>query len=178
MSWSTFLPIPTVRHLLAEDCALISQAFTLQGWKKPVQQYENYWQEALAGKREILVAEIESTFAGYLTIVWVSDYAPFSHKGIPEIVDLNVLKKYQGRGIATTLLDAAERQIAKRSPIAGIGVGLTADYGPAQVLYIKRGYVPDGRGVFSHGQSIVYGNLVPMDDDLVLYLTKRLGNIE
>jgi hypothetical protein len=29
----------------------------------------------------------------------------------------------------------------------GLGVELCADYGPAQMLYIKKGYIPDGNGV-------------------------------
>ena len=54
------------------------------------------------------VAQIEDAFAGYLTVVWSSDYAPFKGAGIPEIVDLNVLVKYRRRGIAAALLEAAD----------------------------------------------------------------------
>lgn len=162
----------TIRSLTAEDCAPVSQAFTEQGWHKPIEQYQRYFQESLDGKREVLIAESAGHFAGYITIVWESEYAPFREAEIPEIVDFNVLKKYQRHGIGTALMDEAERRIAKRSPVAGIGVGMTVDYGPAQILYVKRGYLPDGRGLASHGQSVVYGSRVPIDDDLALYFTK------
>jgi len=44
-------------------------------------------------------------------------------------------------------MDAAE-QLARDRGIAtlGITVGLFDDYGPAQRLYARRGYIPDGRG--------------------------------
>ena len=164
----------TIGPLTASDCPLISQAFTLQGWNKPEEQYRRYLREAEAGVRDVLVAKVDGDFAGYLTILWQSDYAPFLQAGIPEVADFNVLKKYQHKKIGTSLMDAAERRIAERSPIAGIGVGLMPDYGPAQVLYIRRGYIPDGRGVISHGQYISYGDQITVDDDLVLYLTKPL----
>ena len=44
---------------------------------------------------------------------------------------------------------------AQRSDHAGIGFGLYADYGAAQRLYIKRGYIPDGRGAH-YGTSPVF----------------------
>jgi len=166
---------PTIRNLTAADCGPISDAFTRQGWHKPVEQYQKYYQESLEGKRVVLVAEIGGDFAGYLNVVWESSYAPFRLAGIPEIADFNVLKKYQRRHIGSVLMDAAERLIAARSSTAGIGVGLLPDYGPAQVLYVKRGYIPDGRGILSHGKTVAYGDTVPVDDDLVLYLTRVLG---
>jgi GNAT superfamily N-acetyltransferase len=162
-------------HLLQEEeCEAISQAFTDQGWNKPTVQYLRYLEESKDGRRVVLVADIDGKFAGYVTVVWESDYPPFCEAGIPEIVDLNVLKKYQRRGIASRLLDAAEQEIAVRSPIAGIGVGLLPDYGPAQVLYVRRGYVPDGRGCISHGRYLSYGEMFPADDDVALCLTRRL----
>ena len=56
----------------------------------------------------------------------------------------------------------------------GLGVGLTADYGSAQRLYIQLGYMPDGYGVHHKNRAVNYGDTVMVDDDLVLYLTKRL----
>jgi len=43
-------------------------------------------------------------------------------------------------------MDVGEQLIATRAVKAGITVGLFDDYGPAQRLYAKRGYLPDGRG--------------------------------
>ena len=68
----------------------------------------------------------------------------------------------------------AESEIAKESPIAGIGVGMTPDYGAAQRLYVLRGYVPDGRGLSYRGHYPKPGEEITVDDNLALYLTKKL----
>ena len=62
----------------------------------------------------------------------------------------------------------------ERSAVAGIGVGLTADYGAAQVLYVKRGYIPDGRGMIQDGKSVQFGETITIGDDQVIYFTKQL----
>jgi len=165
---------PNIRPLAEPDPPTIHAAFRAQDWNKPREQYERYWQEQAIGERDVLVAEVAGEFAGYLTIVWTSGYPPFRVAGIPEIVDFNVLKKFQRRGIGTALMDAAEERIGERSAVAGIGVGLYADYGPAQRLYAQRGYVPDGRGLMRNGLPVVPGSNPFVDDDLVLYFTKQL----
>ena len=166
-----------VRELTEADCSPISAAFLEQGWNKPVEQYQTYWRERQKGIRVVLVAEYDSHFAGYVTIVWDSDYPPFKAASIPEVVDLNVLIKFQRRGIGTALMDAAEKRIAQHADVAVIGVGLMTDYGKAQMLYVKRGYIPDGRGIFAHGHWLTYGDQITIDDDVVLYLTKRLRKV-
>jgi GNAT superfamily N-acetyltransferase len=171
-----------IRELLESDCVIIAQAFAAQGWDKPEAQYRHYLDECRAGARVVLVAnwaaESARQFAGYVCILWQSDYTPFREAAIPEIADFNVLLAYQRRGIGTALMDEAERRISARaasgraSPIAGLGTGLTADYGAAQVLYAKRGYVPDGRGLSYSGRPVSWGEAVRVDDDLNLFLIR------
>ena len=120
------------------------------------------------------VAFIEERFAGYLTICWTSSYEPFRKEKIPEIVDFNVLPEFRRQGIGTQLMDTAEFEIAEISPIVGIGVGMTSDYGAAQRLYILRGYIPDGRGLWYRGHYLQHGEEITLDDNLALYLTKEL----
>lgn len=164
-----------IRAIDEHDSAVISQAFADQGWHKPVSQYQRYVRESRDGTRAVLIAERDGQFAGYLTIEWTSHYPPFQAEQIPEIVDFNVLQRFQRQGIGSALLDRAEQLIATRSAIAGIGVGLFADYGAAQRLYVKRGYVPDGRGIAQNGRHLRYGDRPMVDDDLALFLTKQLA---
>jgi GNAT superfamily N-acetyltransferase len=89
-------------------------------------------------------------------------------------MDLNVLKKYQGKCVGKRLMEAAEQLIAERSDTVGIRVGLTADYGVAQRLYVTRGYVPDGHGVSQRQRFLEYGDEVIVDDDLSLGFTKTV----
>lgn len=163
-----------LRSIAREDCEAISSAFTNQGWDKPVTQYKHYLALQNSGERDVILAQVDGEFAGYLTILWTSEYGPFHQAGIPEIVDFNVLKRFQRRGIGSSLMDEAERRIAQHSHVAGIGVGLIKDYGPAQVLYAKRGYIPDGTGASYDSRPLAYHTTLTAGDDLILHMTKNL----
>ena len=56
-------------------------------------------------------------------------------------------------------------------------MGLHAGYGAAQRLYISRGYVPDGRGVTWRGAHVMEGAPVMVDDELVVWMTRRLARV-
>lgn len=166
---------PTIRFLEAQDIPQIAQAFEELGWDKPASQYERYLMEQALEVCDVYVAFIEGQFAGYLAIYWKSPYESFREQNIPEIVDFNVLPKFRRMGIGSQLMDQAESAIARVSPRAGIGVGMTPEYGAAQRLYILRGYVPDGLGLHSRDHYVRYGEQIKVDDDLALYLTKDLS---
>ncbi len=164
-----------VRLLEAADIPGVAATFAALGWNKPAVQYVRYLEEQTHGEREVLVAVHDEVFAGYVTIVWRSLYPPFREAAIPEIADFNVLPHLRRCGIGSQLLDVAERYIAARSPLVGIGVGMDRDYGAAQRLYVKRGYIPDGRGLTYERRQLVHGETVTVDDELVLYFTRVLG---
>ena len=163
-----------LRKIRKADCIAISKAFEEQGWNKPITQFQHYFKSQKEGKRDIIVAEVKGEFSGYLTIKWKSDYLLFQKRNIPEIVDFNVLKKFQRQGIGTELMNEAEKRIKKVSKYAGIGFGVYQDYGAAQILYSKRNYIPDGNGIVRNSVPLAYGEKVVIDDDLVFYLTKEL----
>ena len=166
--------MPSIRELSASDIPLIGVAFAAQGWPGRAEQYQRDFEQTIRGERLVLVAEDEAGFAGSVAIDWVSGYQPFRAAGIPEIINFNVLLRCRRRGHGAALMDEAERRVGQRSPVVGIGVGLTADYGAAQILYVRRGYVPDGRGLWQSGRALVHGDSAIVDDDLCLFLTRRL----
>ena len=163
-----------IRRLELHDTPHIVTAFQQLGWTKPATQYEHYLVQQELGARDVYVGFIEGKFAGYLTICWSSSYEPFRSEGIPEIMDFNVLPEFRRRGVGTQLMDRAESEIARISLFAGIGVGMIPDYGAAQRLYVRRGYVPDGHGLHYKGYRVRYGDEITVDDSLALYLTKEL----
>lgn len=163
-----------IRLLDRHDLPYVAQAFAELGWDKPASQYERYLMEHALKVRDTYIARVSEKFTGYLTICWQSGYAPFRQKNIPEITDFNVLPNFRRLGIGTRLMDRAEAEIAKVSPVAGIGVGMTPDYGAAQRLYVLRGYIPDGNGLYYRGRPARYGDAIKVDDNLALYLTKEL----
>ncbi len=57
------------------------------------------------------------------------------------------MPQFRRQHVGSALMDAAESVIAARSTIAGLGVGLYADYSAAHLMYLKRGYLPDGPGI-------------------------------
>jgi GNAT superfamily N-acetyltransferase len=166
------------RSLIGADISLIADAIAALKWNKPVSNpesiYNQYLKEQTENKRCVWTAWIGDSFVGYVTLKWFSDYQPFATCNIPEINDLNVLPKFRQQGIGSKLLDLAETEANKRSSCVGLGVGLYADYGEAQKLYIKRGYIPDGRGLTYKNKSVLPGETVQVDDDLTLWLVKKV----
>ncbi len=167
-----------IRSLIKEDIVAISEAFNQIGWNKPASIFEAYLKEQEAGERLVWVAHFKGEFAGYVSLKWQSQYSSFKAQSIPEIMDLKVLPSFRKMGIGSLLLDCAEKEAATKSQIIGIGVGLYAGadggYGAAQRLYVKRGYIPDGKGVTYNYEPTIPGNSYPLDDDLVLWFTKKL----
>ena len=74
-------------------------------------------------------------------------------------------------------MDIAE-QIAKQyADTVCLGVGLCDAYGSAQRMYVKRGYIPDGTGVWYRDITCIqYETVCTIDDDLILFLSKELND--
>jgi GNAT superfamily N-acetyltransferase len=164
----------TIRLLSVADIKIIVEAFQKANWPKPASIFEEYLKEQENDERLVWVAYFKDEFVGYITLKFQSKYPPFSEKNIPEINDFNVLPKYRNKGIGLKLLKAAETIAATRSNIVGIGVGLYADYGAAQRMYVKQGYLPDGLGITYDYKSVEPGKEVKLDDDLILWFTKKI----
>lgn len=150
-------------------------AFNRHNMNRAEDYYFNCLQENLQGTRITLFALVDGQIAGCAHLKFNSDYPYFQQNGIPEINDLNVFSEYQRQGIANQLLDEFEKQASRTHTYIGIGVGLYKDYGAAQRIYCRRGYIPDGNGI-TYGEQIVEpGSMVRVDDDLNLYFTKELS---
>jgi GNAT superfamily N-acetyltransferase len=122
-----------------------------------------------------LIAVHGDEVAGYVAIVWESNFAGFRDRGIPLVHQLAVAGPFRRQGVATLLMDAAEQLARDRGVTTlGITVGLFDEYGPAQRLYVQRGYVPDGRGACLAQRPLRKGMQVTIDHDLIMWLTKDL----
>jgi GNAT superfamily N-acetyltransferase len=150
----------------------IAEAFSCIG--KSSALFERYLVEQAAGTRSCWLAYLRDVLAGYITVNWKPTYPFFAEKKIPEIQDLNVLPPFRRKGIGTALLVQAEAEIAIRCDTAGLSVGLHPGYNDAQKLHVKRGYVPDGRGVTYKDRYLHEGEQVCLDDDFLLHLLRRI----
>ena len=70
-------------------------------------------------------------------------------------------------------MDIAEKIAAIYADIVYLGVGLHSGYGSAQRMYVKRGYIPDGSGVWYQDKICKPYEECKNDDDLVLYFSKK-----
>ena len=162
-----------VRKMLFEDIEGLSNAFVEQGWSERKDILNKYFLEQEVGERQVLVALVGRFLAGYITVIPLANHGPFA--GLyPELTDFNVFESFQRQGIGTALIEKAEQEALKYSDVVTLGVGLHKGYGPAQRLYIKRGYIPDGSGVWYQNHRPAMDATCEDIGDLVLYLSKDL----
>ena len=159
-----------IRILRQEDISVISTAFARAPWYKPEALYHRYLHEQHNNERCVWLAFAGTVFAGYVTLVWQSRYSSFKEQNIPEIVDLNVLLEFRNQGIGAALLAIAEAKAGERAHSVGLGEGytLTTDQ--------HKGYTVN-EVIFLTARVLRYvkpGSNVCVDDDLVLWLVKKL----
>lgn len=165
--------ICSIRKMQESDIKDLSRGFISQGWPGREEILARYFLEQECGEREVLVAEVEGALAGYITILPCAKQGPFAGMA-PELSDFNVFEPFQNQGIGNLLLEEAEKQVRLISDKVTLGVGLHSGYGPAQRLYIKRGYIPDGTGVWYQNHQPAMNAVCEDIGDLVLYLSKNL----
>ncbi|SEF46478.1 GNAT family N-acetyltransferase [Paenibacillus sp. UNC499MF] len=164
-----------VKPLDSEELkAIWMQAFGKHGLHREAAYYDQCLHENVLGTRVTLLAFVEETLVGCGHLKVESEYAYFREGRIPEINDLNVFPDYRRNGIGNKLLEQFEALASEDFHRIGLGVGLYKDYGAAQRIYCRRGYVPDGNGLMSGNREAAAGETVRVDDDLLLYLIKDL----
>lgn len=159
----------SIRLMRLGDDEIMFRAFADRD--KTREQMQAYWRENQGQERVTLLA-VEAIgpsrkgerVVGYGNVLWRSGYRFFALSGVPEIVDLNVLDAWQKRGVGTALIQSAEEIARARGHLEiGIGFGLEPENSAAQRLYLRLGYVPDGRGAWPS----------PWGD--IVHLTRRLN---
>ena len=164
----------SIRKMQESDIKNLSRGFISQGWPSREEILTRYFKEQESGEREVLVAEVEGAVAGDITILPSAKHGPFAEV-YPELSDFNVFEPFRNQGIGNQLLEEAEKRVKVVSSKVTLGVGLHLGYGPAQRLYIRRGYIPDGTGVWYRNQPLEMNATSQNNDDLVLYLVKEFG---
>lgn len=163
-----------IRDMKITDAKIFYDTYLSYGWHPDIETHENYYKEQEDGQRKVFVAEYEGEVSGLCTLVLNPTEGPWAGMGYPEIVDLTVFFHIHNKGIGTKLLDVAEQEAAKLADTVYLAVGVHSGYGVAQRIYVKRGYLPDGSGVWYQGKQLEQYAPCVNDDDLLLFMSKTL----
>ena len=164
----------TIRSIEQSDAEIFYTTYLSYGWHPQLETYENYYREQTQGRRLVFIAEYRGAVAGICTLVLHPTDGPWGGQKYPEIQDLCVFFHIHRKGIGSRLLDAAEAEAAKRADMVYLAVGVHSGYGPAQRMYVKRGYNFDGSGVWYKGKQLEQYAECCNDDDLLLFMSKPL----
>ncbi len=167
--------ILVIRTMEEADAQIFTDEEAEQGWHSDISKYLTRLRDQAEGKCVSLTAVYEGHPAGYINVYKTGLGGAFSGKGWPEIVDFGVLERFQRNGIGSKLMDIAEQIAGQYADTVWLGVGLHNGYGSAQRMYVKRGYIPDGTGVWYRGRPCEqYETEIENDDSLQLFFSKRL----
>lgn len=135
----------------------------------------DYYARCFEQDRLIVIAMIDGLSCGCAQLNFNPRYSLYKKLSYPEIQDVAVLPDYRRRGIAGDMIAYLENAARARGCTGvGISVGITRDFGPAQRLYIKLGYEPDGCGATYDRQMLDAARLYH-PGDLVLMLVKEFS---
>ena len=163
-----------ISELQQSFIAWAKTGYTKMGWGEDEGYFETCLEQQEADKLVVLVSHNDTSYFGHLKLVWRPTYLNFRENNVPEIKDLNVIPNMRRQGIATGIIARAEQLAAKKCTSIGISVGLHHWYGPPQRLYAKRGYIPDGHGIYFNNIRVEVDDSITANDELVLHLVKKL----
>jgi len=167
-----------IRQATESDIESLCNLYEKVGKKNDVDYFEQCFEKdcivLIASRGEDGVDGREDIGFGLLN--FEPKYNLYQRLEIPEIQDLNVIPAMREQGVATALINAFENlAMDQGAEQVGVSVGLNKDYGPAQRLYAKLNYLPDGCGVTYNREYVKAGEACPVDDDLCLMMVKNVS---
>lgn len=167
-----------IREMKATDISILAETFCFPWTTKQQtnEKWSKYFQEHEQQKRTVYLLVKNKHVVGYASLLYFSEYSHFRKNDISEINDVWIHENFRNQGLGKVLIEHLENAAFKKGyKQIGLGVGLYRDYGSAQRLYYKLGYIPDGNGVTYKGIYVVPGQQYPVDDDLIFWLLKKLA---
>jgi len=141
---------------------------------KTIKNLEKLYDDQERGLRTVIIAERDGELIGRVTLLHSSSSSIFKYKNIPEVMGLTVIEKYQRQGIGTELMNRIEAAASELSDTVCLNVALCETAGAAQILFAKRGYIPDGSGLW-YGRQIAHkAGIINDVGSLTLCVWKKL----
>lgn len=162
-----------IRKMTYADIPYICKADNDES-ESSINYYNNNLKAQENNECSAFIAICNGQVAGYVFLYYQCRWGGLKNQGLPSIVDLIVFESFRRKGIATKLMDKAEEEASTINKKIYLDVCMNSDYGPAQRLYIKRGYVPDGAGVYYEQRVLGLNEKCCNDDELTLCLVKSL----
>lgn len=162
-----------IRKMTYDDIPLICKADNDES-ESNIEYLKNNLENQENKKCSALLALFNNQVAGYVFLYYQCKWGGLKNQGLPSVVDLIVFEPYRRKGIATALMDYAEKEARNINSKIYLDVCLNSEYGPAQCFYIRRGYVPDGAGVYYEQEVLGLNAPCSNDDELTLCLVKKL----
>ena len=162
-----------IRKMTYDDIPLICKADNDES-ESNIEYLKNNLDNQDNNKCSALLALYNNQIAGHVFLYYECKWGGLKNQGLPSVVDLIVFEAYRRKGIATVLMDFAEREARSINSKIYLDVCLNSEYGPAQCFYIRRGYVPDGAGVYYEQEVLSINSPCFNDDELTLCLVKKL----
>lgn len=170
-----------IRKAEVQDIKSLYQLLDEMRLAKMPGYFEHALEQQSQKRRKLLMGAVSSPKTKmaqdmcYCILNWEPKYGYYKSLGISEIQDINVLPQYRRKGIATDLIGYCEDQARQKGHTQiGISVSVHSSFGPAQKLYAKLGYEPDGFGVTYDRKAVGLSEYKPVDDQLCMMLIKNL----
>ena len=164
-----------IRNMEETDARVFTDEEIAKGWNVDISKYLTRLRDQAEGKCISLTAVYNGLPVGHISVYITGFRGCVQRKNLPEIVDFGVLEKYRRKGIGSRMMDVAEKIAGQYANTVWLRVGLHSGYGSAQRMYVKRGYIPDGTGVWYQNKLCAqYDTEIANDDDLVLFLFKDI----
>lgn len=168
--------MPVFRQLNLNDIPNLDKHLSSSsGCKKPSMSWKDYLGDLQSENCMVQVVDVNDEIVGIGVVKLTSEFQLFHQNNIPQFDCVFIAEPFRNRGLGRGLVALIESLLVKKGyKQAGVGLGLTREYGVAQKLFVGMGYVPIIEGITFKNQPVTAGQYYTVDDDLVLWLVKSL----
>lgn len=151
------------------DIFSIHQENLAQGYHSDLSVYQSYFLQQSNGKILVFAAVSMGALAGYVLLRPQAEEGPFACQNIPELADFNVFQRYRRREIEGKLFNTAQTPPNSSAQSFPLAWASTQAMKPPGGCNGKRGYLPDGSGLWYQGRPLAPYTPCCNDDALILY---------